>query len=322
MMKASIRNLLFVLLAAMLSQVSLAPAQAQTPVPVPNTQSGAPVWDGESRFTMLLMGMDRRPNARDTLSVRADAIFLVSLVPGETPDQNRVGILHIPRDLHFTPVNTADFVRVNSLMVLGEEVQEGYGPYYMMDTIQYNLGMVIHRYVAFDFEAFITLVDAIGGVEVSIGYTINDSTFPDMNYGYDPFYLPAGTHLLDGRRALQFARTRHNDNDFERGRRQLQVLTSIHQKITQDGMMMQLVAQAPALYDDLRDKFYSDLALSDMLQIAQFISETPAANITADVIDADYAMRYGLPEGEVLIPDFATIGELMTTVFGDDYFVR
>lgn len=296
-----------------------APAEADTVI----GQEGAPAWDGVSRFTILVMGMDRRPNARDTLSVRTDAMFLVSIKPGATPAESQIGILHLPRDLHFTPVGTTDFVRVNSLLVLGEERQEGYGPYYAMDTLQFNLGLYIDRYVAFDFEAFITLVDAVGGVEITTTYTINDATFPDMNYGYTPFILPAGTHLLDGRRALQFARTRHNDNDFERGRRQLQVVRAIQERIAEDGLLPGLIARAPQLFVDLQGKFYTDLTLTDFVQLAQFVGTLPAENLRTDVLDTDYTIEYGLPNGSVVfIPDHARLPELLTAVFGPQYFVR
>ena len=54
-------------------------------------------WDGKSRFNILVLGMDRRPGARDNLNARTDAIMLVSY----DPQNQRVGILDIPRDTYF-----------------------------------------------------------------------------------------------------------------------------------------------------------------------------------------------------------------------------
>ena len=67
-----------------------------------------------------------------------------------------------------------------------------YGPRLLQQTVSWNLGMRIHNYVLIDFQAVIDIVDHLGGIEVTIDYTINDQRYPDMNYGYDPFYLPAG----------------------------------------------------------------------------------------------------------------------------------
>jgi LCP family protein required for cell wall assembly len=85
-----------------------------------------------------------------------------------------------------------------------------------VDTIQYNLGVRVDYYVLVEFDAFITLVDEIGGIDINVPYEIYDPEYPDMNYGYDPLYIPAGFQHMDGELALKYARTRHGDNDFER----------------------------------------------------------------------------------------------------------
>lgn len=305
---------LFALL--MLAVLAVTPALAQDD-PTATPDPSVPVWDGQSRFTLLVMGMDRRPNARDTLSVRTDAIMLVSLDPVE----DSIGILHIPRDLHLVPVGTADFLRVNTLLVEGEALQEGYGPEFAMETIAYNLGIYVDRYIAVDFLAFEYLIDAIGGVEITTTYTIDDPTFPDMDYGFDPFYLPAGTHLLDGHRALQYARTRHGDNDFERGRRQLQVLEAIHERILSEGLFMQLVVDAPQILQDLNGLIYTDLTLADMLMLGTFVLNVNGEDISTGTIDQRYNLVYALPNGrQVYIIDRETIADLMTLVFGENYY--
>lgn len=305
--------LLFLLLSLMIGVLGALPVAAQDEEPF------YPAWDGQSRFTVLVMGMDRRPGARDTLSVRTDVMILVSIDPAT----QSIGMLHIPRDIHFTPVGTADFIRANTLLVEGEHLQEGYGPYYAMDTIQYNLGIYVDRYVAFDFEAFMAIIDALGGVEITTDYTISDPEYPDMNYGYDPFYLPRGTHLLDGHAALQYARTRHGDNDFVRGLRQLDVIEAVFDKVTGDDMLPYLIGLAPTLLQQLDRNIYTDLRLPDMIQLAQFVVNVPRENIHADTINLSHNMIYTTPNGSnIYIPDRTNIAELLTEVFGPDYYVR
>ena len=309
------RTLLTLICAFILVVVSISPALAQDDDDTPYF----PAWDGESRFTMLIMGMDRRPGARDTLRVRTDVMILASI----DPQTNSLGLLHIPRDIHLTPAGTGDFIRVNSLLVEGEELQEGYGPYYAMDTIQYNLGMYVDRYVAFDFEAFINIIDALGGIEITTDYTIDDPTYPDMNYGFDPFYLPRGTHTLDGYTALQYARTRHGDNDFVRGLRQLDVIEAVFDRVSGDDMLPYLIGLAPTLLTELQSNIYTDLQLQDMMMLAQFMINIPRENISGNTINLSHNMTYTLPGGTtVYIPDRTNISELLEEVFGENYYLR
>jgi len=278
--------------------------------------ASVPTWDGDSRFTVLIAGMDRRPEARDTLSVRTDAILLLSV----DPQNERIGILHIPRDLHFVPPNEEEFVRVNSLLVFGEQIDDGYGPGYMLGTLQYNLGMYIDRYLLVDFEAFITLVDAIGGVNISIDYVINDPTYPDMNYGYDPFYLNAGEHTLDGYDALRFARTRHGDNDFLRGERQLQVISALQTRLTEAETLPRLLAQAPDLLDTLEDNIYTDLTLDEMIALATYGLALETDALITGAMRGDYIMTFTQPGGSTIyVPARSELVELLTSVFGEGY---
>ncbi|MBC8100258.1 MAG: LCP family protein, partial [Armatimonadetes bacterium] len=240
------------------------------------------------------------------------------------PATQSIGILHIPRDLFFALPPTSDgtplpLVRVNTLLLRGESIDPGNGVYYLMDTLGYNLGIYIDGYVLFDFEAFVTLIDALGGVDITTTYNIYDPTYPDMNYGYDPFYLPSGTHTLDGATALQFARTRHGDNDYVRGARQLQLLRAIGQRATEPLVLPQLLLQAPDLLAALEGKLYTDLTLTDSVNLLSFAAGIPIEAILTASLNEAY-ITYTVNEGDsVAIPDRELLPELLTTVFGANY---
>ncbi len=300
---------ILLVIVCLLMMVLIVPAAAQEEEP-------ELAWDGQNRFTVLVLGMDRRPGESFTLSARTDVIIVVSIDPVE----ERIGMLHIPRDLHLTPLNSDDFIRVNTLMFEGEQIEEDYGPYYAMDTIQYNLGMYIDRVILFDFEGFIDIVDAVGGIEITTTYTIDDPSYPDMNYGYDPFYLPRGTHLLDGHDALRYARTRHSDNDFARGERQMQVIRAIHEKVATGDSVANLILRAPQLFGALSDNIYTDLTLPDMIQLARYTVGIPQESIYTGSINQEFNMIYTEPGGRnVYIPDREKLVELLQKVFGEHY---
>ena len=130
-----------------------------------------------------------------------------------------------------------------------------------MQTVQYNLGIPVNDYVVVDFNAFIRLVDLIGGIDVNVERAIYDPTYPDMNYGYDPFYLNPGMQHLDGVTALKYARSRHGSDDIDRAARQQQVLYAIRDKLVSLDMIPQLALQAPLLWAEYAQSVDTGLAL-------------------------------------------------------------
>src|SRR5690606_9943038 len=95
---------------------------------------------------------------------RTDTMMLVSV----NPDTNELGILSIPRDLYFDVPGYSVPQRVNSAMVLGELQQTNFGPTLAMQTVQYNLGMYVHNYIALDFQAVIVLIYTMRGVDNAV----------------------------------------------------------------------------------------------------------------------------------------------------------
>ena len=272
-------------------------------------------WDGKSRFTMILVGLDRRPGETG-LAYRTDTMMLVSI----DPIAQSMGVLSIPRDLYVQIPGYNSLQRVNTPMVYGETRQPGYGPTLMMQTVQLNLGIRVNEYLAVDFQAFIDFVDAIGGIDVTTDYTISDQLYPNMNYGYDPFYLPAGTHSLAGYDALRFARTRHGDSDIQRAERQQQTLLAIRDKILNFGQLPQLVGQAPAIWNSLQGKLYTGLSFEQVIQLGLYVKDIPLENIKLGVIGYEYLIPYTTGEGaSVLVPNRASLGTLMVDVFGASY---
>lgn len=272
-------------------------------------------WDGTSRFTVLVVGLDRRPGETG-LAYRTDTMMLVSI----DPTTQTLGLLSIPRDLYVEVPGYSELQRVNSPMVLGEIRQPGYGPELMKQTVQYNLGIRVHDYVAVDFNTFITIVDTIGGVDIDVPYAINDLQYPNMDYGYDPFYIRAGLQHLDGATALKYARTRHGDNDFARAERQQMVLYAIRDKVLSLDMLPQLIVQAPTLWNALQEGVSTGLTFDQIIQLVWYLKDVPAENIKTGVIDSSYTIGYSTPQGaSVLVPDRARMGELMVEVFGTNY---
>ncbi|NDJ61546.1 MAG: hypothetical protein GYB67_10505 [Chloroflexi bacterium] len=269
-------------------------------------------WDGSSRLNLLMLGLDRRPGETG-LSYRTDTIMLVSIDPAT----DSMAILSIPRDLYVTIPGYNQAHRVNSALLLGELELPGYGPGLAMQTIQSNFGVPLHEYVVADFQAFITLIDALGGIEIDVPYSINDYNFPDMNYGYDPLIIERGPQVMDGYTALRYARTRHSDDDFQRARRQQLVLFAIRDSLLQPDVLPGLIVQAPRLWSSLQAHIYTEMTLDEIIRLGWYLKDIPAENIQTAVLDGSYVADYQTSDGNaVLLPQQGAMTLLLESLFG------
>jgi LCP family protein required for cell wall assembly len=271
-------------------------------------------WDGEERFTVLVMGMDQRPGEFG-MSVRTDTMILIRL----DPVANRVGILSIPRDVAVEIPPNYGLQRINAAYGLGELSEPDGGPRLAMQTVQYNFGIRVNEYVVVDFESFTRIIDLIGGVYVEVPYAINDPLYPDMNYGYDPFYIAAGWQHLDGETALKYARTRHSTDDIDRGRRQQQVLYAIRDRVTSFDLIPQLAPQAYSLWAELRQGIDTGLSLDQILKLAGWVKDVPPENYTNAVLGWEYVEPINYNGQDILVPIRSRLAPLMIEVFGPNY---
>ncbi len=261
-------------------------ATGVTGVPLPDYKQ-------KERVNILLLGIDKRPGE---VYARTDTMILVTV----DPNSKTAGMLSIPRDL-WVSVPGYNEDRINKAFYLGE--QNGYpggGPALAMKTVQYNVGVPVHFYVQVDFQGFEQIVDTLGGIEIYVPETIDDPTYPDNNYGYDPFYIEAGQHTLNGHDALRYTRTRHTPGaDFSRAKRQQEVLLAIRDKALQLGM----VPKIPELWNTMAGTVKTDLQLVDILELAQLVDQIDAANIKSAVVDHTMTVDYWTDFGaQVLLP--------------------
>ena len=275
-------------------------AQQIVPAAVPSgnttTISPAPAsatitaWTGTERQNILILGIDQRPK-EDPTGTRTDTMMLVTLDPVE----RGAGIMSIPRDL-YVPIPNKGQDRINTAHVYG-------GPKLAMQTVAYNFGVPVQHYVRVNFNVVTTIVDLMGGVEIYNDQDIADYQYPDMNFGYEPFFLKAGAQKLDGKTALKYMRTRHGGSDFTRNKRQQQVIFALREKALSTNAITTLLPQAPRLYQALRESIDTDLSLSELLRMLVFVKDLPSDRIAHVAIDETATQAWTTAQGaQVLIP--------------------
>jgi len=260
-----------------------------------------PRWKGTDRVNILVMGIDQREHEDGPW--RTDTMLVLTIDPVTMSG----GMLSIPRDL-WVPIPGYGNHRINNAHFLGEvDGYPGGGPALAVKTVEYNFGIPgdIHHYVRVNFTAFEEVIDLIDGIDVDVEEEIDDPTYPSSDpadpYGYDPLYIPAGRQHFDGEMALKYARTRHTSGgDFDRAKRQQQVIMAAFEKVTRLDMLPKLVPQAPQMWWTLQDsvKTDPDLTLDKIVALAALASEVERENIHLGVIDESCTMFYTTSDGQ------------------------
>ncbi len=197
---------------------------------------------------------------------RTDSIIIVAI--------NREGptasMLSLPRDL-WVYIPGWRMNRINTALSHGSSVgYPGGSVKQLTDTILYNFGIPIHYYAQVDFGGFKEGVDAIGGVEVAVSCSLRDWRLkspelnPNVESNWEIFTLSPGIYDMDGDMALWYARSRRTTSDFDRGRRQQQVLRAM----LNTGVDLNLLPQAPEFWATYRDSVKTDMDIGRILQLA------------------------------------------------------
>jgi LCP family protein required for cell wall assembly len=185
-------------------------------------------------FTILLMGVDSNTNSLSkSNSFNGDTLMLITF----NPHTMNATILSIPRDTRVPIVCTRSKAKnkINSAALYGADC--------VMDTITNFTGIEIDYWVKVNFQGVISLVDALGGIEVDVPYAFCESD-SKRRFGNNTIYIEKGLQTLNGEQTLAFARNRHtwpqycgrkysnyNSNDFIRGQNQQQIVKAIVNKL-------------------------------------------------------------------------------------------
>jgi LCP family protein required for cell wall assembly len=264
-----------------------------------------PLSDNET-VNFLLIGSDKRPGS----SYRTDTLVLaiIWLKAGQ------VSLISIPRDL-WVFIPTVGMQRINTAYQSGEV--SGYpagGAGLLKDTVTYNLGIRIDHTAMVDFDGFRRIVDTLGGIEIPVSCAYTDWRLIDPSY--DPYNennwwlytVGPGQIHMDGDLALWYARSRSKSNDFDRGRRQQEVLRSIFNKALQTDTFNKI----PQLYSDFSSSIITDIGLGSALSMSPYALNFTNANIRGYYIRPPYVSSWMTPGGAaVLLPNDEALKQLL-----------
>lgn len=194
----------------------------------------------KGQVNILLLGSDQR---QGDSGFRTDTILLLTL----NPSGGTVNITSFPRDLYvYIPGWTMQ--RINTAMAFG-----GFDELAL--TFEYNFGVHPDHYVLINFSSFEQVIDDVGGINVNVAVSLTDER---TNYG--DYTMPAGMRHMDGETALWYVRSRHSTNDFDRGRRQQEVIIGLFNRL----FSTEAMSNAHQLFRDYQQNVTTDMSFSDI----------------------------------------------------------
>jgi len=220
------------------------------------------------RLDVLILGT-RGENDPEHGGLLTDSILLLSL----DKKTGKTSMVSIPRDIY---VNISGVTgKVNEIYPRG--LSKGGAFKFTKETFSRLTGVYIDNLVVFDFDAFGQIVDAVDGITVNLKQPFIES----KQWGYE-FSLPAGENNLNHEQALYYARSRFSSNDFDRARRQQEIVLAIKEKALSLGFLTN-PTKVTALLSALGDNVKIDISLTEIptfIKLAQtFNSSAPKRTV-------------------------------------------
>ncbi len=221
----------------------------------------------------------------------------------EGEDTYKASMVSVPRDLYVTMPGTTTTTKINGVYHYGEEKGDGQGIEAMKQVLEDITGQRMHYGAEVNFAGFKEVVDALGGVEVNLEesfiepiqfheekvcdganggvFTIKSGNFESkidhrgkvvasypLCYNVTEecggvFTVPAGVSILDGEKALCYVRARATSSDFDRARRQQDVIGQVKKKAVSMGVLTSF-SKVQELFNAVSGNMNTDMELWEM----------------------------------------------------------
>jgi LCP family protein required for cell wall assembly len=241
--------------------------------PSPAANPG-PTWAEDGRLNLLLIGSDNGPGR---WSLRTDTMMVLSVDVGT----GRAALFGIPRNMVNVPLapESANAFPcrcfpnlLNGLYVYAMDHPnqfpggEARGFRAVTGAVQELVGVRLDGMIGVSLNGFVSLVNAIGGLWIDVPYALHDDRYPLEDGSRDVVIsIQAGCQKLNGRMALAYARSRHQDSDYGRMKRQQLVVVALRQQLDP----LKLLPQAADLLELARDNLFTTLKRSEIADFAR-----------------------------------------------------
>jgi len=228
-------------------------------------------------------------------------------------------LISIPRDtyLKFPIVNIS--AKINEAYEVGEQKQRNGGGIALAKlAVSEVTGVNIDYAIVVDFTAFKETVDLMGGIDVNVTKKFSENLqWGSMNFSFEP-----GVHHMDGDTALLYARSRFTTSDFDRARRQQEIILAIRQKAESMGLSAS-PQKAFKLLDILGRNVKTDLTVSEITKLFSVVKKIEDSKPTLKILDTSGGLLMSTYTSEgsyILLPtkgDFSDIHNFARNIFSE-----
>jgi len=262
--------------------------------------------DLNQRINILLLARGGSSNDNPNYT---DTILVVSV----RPDSREVTVIALPRYLWVTipaPVTGTVEGKLYSAYALGASNAPGFlRPQWRTPTgagdlaaatVAATIGQPIDYWVAIDPDGLAAIIDAFGGIRLTVPNELDDYQYPLDDTGQTTHvHFDAGPQTLSGQRAVQYARSRLSTSDTDRSRRQELVLAALLHTIRTGRMGLGIISAAGPIAQGLRTNL-RPIEIRELAQLMSGVQESDIRNITLD--DSGLLEDQSGPAGDVVVP--------------------
>ena len=188
----------------------------------------------------------------------------------------------------------------------------------LVKEVGYLVGIPINYYAVVDLGSFVTMIDAVGGIDIVNPSEINDPVydFLDPDGHLSVFHLAAGPQHLDGRLALAYVRSRHGtgNSDYARAGRQQQLLVAIGHKMATPSMF----ARLPDLMKQAGSLVKTNFPASRVADMVDLGKSVPEANFDKYVLGPPYSVSTAKAGAATSCLKLDKVATLSVQLFGAD----
>ncbi|MCL5666725.1 MAG: LCP family protein [Patescibacteria group bacterium] len=210
------------------------------------------------------------------------------------PDIGQIALTSIPRDYLTELPEGLGSQKINAAFALGFSRHKDFAEagQWAEQAVENLSGLKISYFAVADFAGFEKAIDKVGGIDVNVEHAFTDYEYPnDATGGYlPPLAFQAGWQHMDGKTALEFARSRHaagiEGSDFARSVRQQKIIQAFKDK----ALNLNMVSNAGTLNDLLgifADHFHTNMSPGEILRVYNLVKEKNISHITSLSLDPD-----------------------------------